>query len=178
MHSGLDIAPEVTVATIAVVGPSQAAPAQLAAAEQIGRMLAAGGHTLVTGGYGGVMEAASRGAVGTTVVGILSGTDRGEANPYVGVAIPTGLGEMRNALIVRAADAVICVGGSWGTLSEVALAVRTGVPVVVLDGWDLPDGPIPAGTPVEAVDAALAAAQALRPPPSPPAGPATRARRR
>lgn len=146
------------MSTIAVVGPSVATQAQLGAAEEVGRLLAAGGHTLVTGGYGGVMEAASRGAAGTTVVGILSGNDRREANDFVTVAIPTGLGEMRNALIVRAADAVICVGGSWGTLSEVALAIRTGVPVVMLGGWDLPEGPITVHTPQEAVAAALAAA--------------------
>lgn len=146
------------MATIAIIGPSQATAMQLAAAEEVGRLLAAGGHTLVTGGYGGVMEAASRGAVGTTVVGILSGTDRREANDFVTVAIPTGMGEMRNALIVRTADAIICVGGSWGTLSEVALAIRTGVPVVMLDGWDLPAGPIRAQTPAEAVEKALGAA--------------------
>lgn len=147
------------MATIAVVGPSHATPEEVADAEEVGRLLAAGGHTLVTGGYGGVMEAASRGAAGTIVVGILSGADRREANPYVTVTIPTGLGEMRNSLIVRAADAVICVGGSWGTLSEVALAVRTDVPVVMLGGWDLPEGPIPVHTPQEAVAAALRAAQ-------------------
>jgi hypothetical protein len=148
------------MATIAVIGPAQATPPELAAAEEVGRLLAAGGHTVVTGGYGGVMEAASRGAAGTTVVGILSGTDKAGANPHVTVAIPTGMGEMRNALIVRAADAVISVGGSWGTLSEVALAVRTGVTLVTLGGWDLPPGPVVVQSPQEAVAEALAAAAA------------------
>ena len=148
------------MATIAVIGPARATAAELAAAEEVGRLLAAGDHTVVTGGYGGVMEAASRGAAGTTVVGILSGADKSAANQYVTVAVPTGMGEMRNALIVRTADAVICVGGSWGTLSEVALAVRTGVPVVMLGGWDLPPGPVLAQSPQQAVAGALAAAAA------------------
>jgi uncharacterized protein (TIGR00725 family) len=142
--------------TIAVVGPALAKPEELTAAEEVGRLLAAAGHTVITGGHGGVMEAASRGAAiaDGTVIGILPGTQR-DANPFVSIALPTGLGEMRNALIVRAADAVICVGGSWGTLSEVALAMRTGVPVVVLRGWELPEGPVLADSPQEAVMAAI-----------------------
>ena len=119
--------------TIAVVGPAQATPDELDEAEEVGRLLAAGGHVVVTGGHGWVMEAASRGAAVNNglVVGILPGLER-DANPFVTVGLPTGLGEMRNALIVRSADAVICVGTSWGSLSEVALAVRTRVPVVLI----------------------------------------------
>ena len=81
----------------------------------------------------------SRGAadVGGVVLGLLPGTDRADANPYVSVAVPTGLGELRNGLLVRSSDVVVSVGGSWGTLSEVALAVRTGVPVVAIAGWTL-----------------------------------------
>lgn len=149
--------------TIAVVGPAQAEPDDLAAAEEVGRLLAVTGNAVITGGYGGVMEAASRGAaIGEgTVIGILPGLER-DANPFVTIALPTGLGELRNGVIVRAADAVICVGGSWGTLSEVALAVRTGVPVVMLQGWDLPAGPVLVASPHEAVRAALQLARVRR----------------
>jgi uncharacterized protein (TIGR00725 family) len=112
------------------------------------------------------MEAACRGArtAGGTTVGILPGSDRAQANPYVDIALPTGLGEVRNALVVRAADAVIAVGGAYGTLSEIALALRAGTPVVGLDTWELvrrgrPDqSVIQAGDPHAAVELALAAA--------------------
>lgn len=143
--------------TIAVVGPSEADVEELLAAEEIGRRLASAGHAVVTGGLGGVMAAASRGAaIGEgTVIGILPGPDRSAANPFVTVAIPTDLGELRNALLVRCADIVICVGGSWGTLSEVALAVKTAVPVVMLNGWNLPAGPTIASSAEQAVQMAL-----------------------
>ena len=148
---------------VAVVGPSEASDDELADAEAVGRRLAERGHVVLCGGHGGVMEAVARGAagVGGTVVGILPGTDRSAANPYVTVAIPTGLGELRNALLVRSADVVVSVGGSWGTLSEVALAVRTGVPVVALRGWSLPGDP--ALHPVGSVDEALDAVDTLAP---------------
>jgi uncharacterized protein (TIGR00725 family) len=149
---------------VAVVGPSGDPGAEvLALAEEVGRLLATAGALVVTGGGSGVMEAASRGAAGAggLVVGILPGPDRTEANPHVTVALATGLGEVRNALVVRAVDAVVSVGGSWGTLSEVALACRTGVPVVALAGWDLPaaDGPLVAADPAEAVRLALGPAR-------------------
>ncbi len=149
--------------TISVVGPAQASDAELHAAQEVGRLLAAGGHVVVTGGHGGVMEAASRGAAihDGVVVGILPGLER-DANPFVSIALPTGLGEMRNALIIRAADAVICVGTSWGSLSEVSLAMRTRVPVVMLGGWDIPEGPQLARTPDEAVRMAVRLAQRRR----------------
>jgi uncharacterized protein (TIGR00725 family) len=143
---------------IAVVGPGQATAEQLAVAEEVGAEVAAAGAVLVCGGLGGVMEAACRGSrsrLGTTV-GLLPGLDRTDANGWVQIAIPTGLGEMRNALIVRAADAVVAVGGAWGTLSEIALAMRTGVPVVGLGTWEF-DGILRAVTPAEAVRAALGA---------------------
>jgi uncharacterized protein (TIGR00725 family) len=111
------------------------------------------------------MEAACRGAraAGGTTVGILPGVDRARANPFVDVALPTGLGEGRNVLVVRAADAVIAVGGAYGTLSEIALALRAGTPVVGLHTWELarrgePDqAVIRAGDPREAVELALGA---------------------
>lgn len=145
---------------VAVVGPSGSPSSEvLDAALEVGRLLGEAGAVVVTGGGTGVMAAASEGAAsaGGTVVGLLPGTDRTEANRHVTVAIATGLGEVRNALVVRAVDAVVAVGGSWGTLSEVALACRTGVPVVSLLGWDLPasGGPAVADDPADAVRRAL-----------------------
>lgn len=143
---------------IGVVGAGQATAEQMRLAQEVGTLLAEQGHTVVCGGLGGVMEAAALGArvAGGAVVGLLPGLEREAANPYLTVVIPTGLGELRNGIVVRASDALISVGGSWGTLSEIALAVRTGVPVVSLAGWDLPDGPQRATTPAEAVRLATA----------------------
>jgi uncharacterized protein (TIGR00725 family) len=111
---------------------------------------------LVCGGLGGVMEAACRGAkeAGATTLGILPGTDRAAANPFVDVAVPTGLGEARNALVVRAADALVAVGGGYGTLSEVALALKAGKRVVGLGTWDV-EGVEAAGSPEDAVETVL-----------------------
>ena len=122
------------------------------AAEAVGRGLAAAGVTLVCGGLGGVMEAACRGAAanGGLTIGILPGADRAAANEWVKVALPTGLGELRNGLVVRAADAVIAIGGAYGTLSEIALALRTGVPVIGVNTWEI-DGIEHVGSPEEAV---------------------------
>ena len=125
---------------IAVVGPQDASVAELAIAEEVGAGLAAAGCVVVTGGLGGVMEAASRGArsrLGSTI-GILPGSDPGEANGWVELAIPTGLGQGRNALVVAAARGLVAVGGGYGTLSEVALALRAGKPVVGIGSWDVP----------------------------------------
>lgn len=135
---------------VAVVGPSVPGdPGLLDQASAAGRLLAGHGWVVVTGGLGGVMAAAAAGVAeaGGTAVALLPGSDRGAASPGHTVAIPTGLGEMRNALLVRSVDAVLALGGSWGTLSEVALAARTGVPVFSVAGWDLtgladePDAP-------------------------------------
>jgi uncharacterized protein (TIGR00725 family) len=124
---------------VAVIGASRATERQTELAQEVGRLLGEAGAVIITGGGGGVMEAASRGGAeaGATVVGLLPGEDRGHANPWVGVAIPTGLGELRNGLIVRACDAAIAVGGAYGTLSEIALALAQDVPVVGLDTWDI-----------------------------------------
>jgi len=139
-----------------VVGAGRATSEQAAGAEAVGRLLASRGAVLVCGGLGGVMEAACRGAKaeGGTTVGILPGPSRADANDYVDVAIATGLGEARNALVVRAADALVAVGGEYGTLSEIALALKAGTPVVGLGTWDI-DGIEQAGSPDEAVEAAL-----------------------
>jgi uncharacterized protein (TIGR00725 family) len=124
---------------VAVCGPSEATDDEAAWAEEIGRRLADAGATVVCGGLGGVMDAAARGARERdgVVVGILPGETRGGASRHLTVAIPTGMGEARNALIARAADAVIAVGGEWGTLSEIALAMKMGTPVIGLHTWDL-----------------------------------------
>lgn len=127
---------------VAVVGPADAArPADLSHAEEVGRRLAATGAVLLTGGHHGVMEAAARGtrAAGGASIGLLPGLVRAEGSPEHTFLLPTGLGELRNGLLVRAADAVVAVGCSWGTLSEIALARRTGVPLVLIDPWELPD---------------------------------------
>lgn len=127
--------------TIAVVGPGDADDALRTIAYRVGELVARHGDVLVTGGLGGVMDAASHGArdAGGVVVGLLPGNDGGAASPAVGIAVATGLGELRNALIVRAAAGVIAVGGSWGTLSEIAFAMRTATPVVCVGGWRISD---------------------------------------
>lgn len=108
-------------------------------AEEVGHLLGRAGATVITGGLAGVMEAASRGAanVGGLTVGILPGSDPGDANPYVRVPIATGLGVARNLVVVTAADAVLAVGGRYGTLSEIGLALRMGRHVVALSSWRL-----------------------------------------
>jgi uncharacterized protein (TIGR00725 family) len=125
---------------IAVCGPGDTAAApELATAEEAGAAIAEAGAVLVCGGLGGVMEAACRGArsKGGLTVGLLPSDDRGTANGWVQVAIATGLGEARNALIVRSADVVIAIGGGWGTLSEIAFARKAGKPVVGVGSWEL-----------------------------------------
>jgi uncharacterized protein (TIGR00725 family) len=145
---------------VAVAGSGDAAPGApvLAAAEEVGRLLGAAGCVVVTGGLGGVMAAASRGAsgAGATVVGLLPGLDRSAANPWVGVAVPTGLGELRNGLVVRAADVLVAVGGGHGTLSEVALALKAGKRVVGLGFGYAVDGVEAAADPADAAARALA----------------------
>jgi uncharacterized protein (TIGR00725 family) len=141
---------------VAVVGASQATPELEATAERVGELLARAGAIVITGGRGGVMAAASRGAhnAGGTAIGLLPGTSRADANEWVTIALPTGLGELRNGLIVRAADVLIAVGGAYGTLSEVALALAADVPVIGLDSWAI-DGIEEAQTPEQAVARAL-----------------------
>jgi uncharacterized protein (TIGR00725 family) len=132
-------------------------------AEAVGRAVAEAGAVLVCGGLDGVMEAACRGAHdgGGLTVGILPGRHRAEANPHVDIAIPTGLGEARNALVVRAADAVVAVAGEYGTLSEMALALRAGIPVVGLDTWELGRAGVADHAIVRATDPAHAVEQAV-----------------
>jgi uncharacterized protein (TIGR00725 family) len=142
-----------------VVGPGEAGSDVLAAAESVGRELARRGAVVVCGGLGGAMVAACRGAkeAGGTTVGLLPGADRTQANPYVDIAVATGLGEGRNALVARTADALVAVGGGYGTLSEIALALRAGKRVVGLGSWEI-RGMEPAESPAAAAAAALARA--------------------
>jgi uncharacterized protein (TIGR00725 family) len=128
-----------------------------AAAEEVGRLLARRGCTVVTGGGGEVMAAACRGAkqAGGTTIGILPGERRAEANEWVDHVVVTGIGHARNLAVAASGDAVIAVGGSWGTTSEIAFARRLGRPVVILEpGPDVPGVPR-AATPAEAVELAL-----------------------
>ena len=147
---------------VAVIGAGSASDSEAELARLVGAGLAEAGAVLVCGGLGGVMEAAAQGARerGGLTVGVLPGTDAAAANPFIVLPLATGMGEARNALVVRAAEAVIAVGGEWGTLSEIALARKMGIDVVVLgrppaQGLDLPR----AGTPDEAVQWALERAQ-------------------
>jgi uncharacterized protein (TIGR00725 family) len=144
---------------VAVVGAGAACVAEERTAEEVGRRLAEAGAVVVCGGLGGVMEAACRGAKagGGTTVGILPGTSRTDANPHVDLAIATGLGELRNGLVVRTADALVAVGGEFGTLSEIALALKASKPVVAVRGWELARE----GEPVEAIVRATSAADAV-----------------
>jgi uncharacterized protein (TIGR00725 family) len=111
---------------------------------------------MVCGGLSGIMEAASRGAAQEdgTIIGIIPGSDKGEANPHVTFTIPTGMGVARNILIVRTADALVALAGGSGTLSEIALALNIGKPVVDLGGWNI-HGTRTASSAEEAVDLAL-----------------------
>lgn len=139
------------------------------AAAEVGRLLAEKGFVVLTGGLGGVMAAASKGAkeAGGATVGILPGTEMTTpANPYVDVAIYTGMGEARNVINVKSCKAAIAIGGEYGTLSEIALALKGGCPVILLNSWSMaphggtrkPDWQI-ASTPEEAVLKAAAAAE-------------------
>lgn len=141
---------------VAVAGPGECDADTAATAEEVGRELAARGAVIVCGGLGGAMEAACRGAksAGGTTIGILGGSDRGDANEFVDVAIATGLGEMRNTLVVRAADAVVALSGGCGTLSEIAFALKTETPVIGLATWDI-EGVVAAGDAAEAAELAL-----------------------
>ncbi len=149
---------------MAVVGAAKATAQDMRDAEEVGRLLGQAGAVTVCGGRGGVMAAASKGAAqaGGTVVGMLPGLDRSDANEWVTVAVPTGLGELRNGLIVRTVDVMIAVGGAYGTLSEVAMGLQAGHRVFGLHTWQI-DGIEAVDSPQVAVQRALAAAVDARP---------------
>jgi len=148
---------------IAVIGGGQCSPKEAWLAEEVGRELARQGAILVCGGLGGVMEAACKGASseGGITIGILPGDSHRAANPYVQVPIVTGLGYARNIVVVKSAQAIIAIGGSYGTLSEIGHALQNNIPVIGLNTWSLSrngkqdSSIIPAENPTEAVTKAL-----------------------
>ena len=144
---------------VAVIGSGREHEAR---AEEVGRLLAERGCTVVTGGLGEVMEAAARGAksAGGTTIGILPGETRGSASPWIDHVVVTGVGHARNLAVVASGDAVIAVGGRWGTLAEIGFAHVLGRPVVILEaGWEL-EGVRQAASPEEAVELALSSIEA------------------
>jgi len=148
---------------IAVIGGSQCSPEESKLAEAVGRELARRGAVLVCGGLGGVMKAACKGATseGGLTIGVLPGDSRRQANPYVQIPIVTGLGYARNIIVVKSAQAVIAIDGSYGTLSEIGHALQDNIPVIGLGTWSLSrngqpgDSIIPAENATEAVEKAL-----------------------
>jgi uncharacterized protein (TIGR00725 family) len=156
---------------VAVVGGGLCSPQEAAAAEAVGRRLAEAGAILICGGMGGVMAAACRGAksAGGLTIGVLPGFSAADANPHVDIPIITGMGEARNIIIVRTASAVIAVGGEFGTLSEIAFALKLGRPVIGLGSWELAregrpaQAIVKAETPDEAVRLALSAVSSRSP---------------
>jgi uncharacterized protein (TIGR00725 family) len=148
---------------IAVIGASQASASEMKTAELVGREIAKSGAALVCGGMGGVMEAACKGAgqEGGITIGILPGDNRLSANEFVKIPIVTGIGYARNVAVVKSAQAVIAVGGSYGTLSEIGHALQSGLPVIGLETWSISrkrkdKSPIiEVKTPAEAVEKAL-----------------------
>jgi uncharacterized protein (TIGR00725 family) len=148
---------------IAVIGGSQPSSKEAKLAEAVGRELAKQGAILICGGLGGIMEAASKGASseGGVTVGILPGNNRQEANPYVQIPIVTGMGYARNIAVVKSAQAVIAIGGNYGTLSEISHALQSGIPVIGLKTWALSkngrqdNSIIVVNSPAEAVNKAL-----------------------
>ncbi|NPV60374.1 MAG: TIGR00725 family protein [Actinobacteria bacterium] len=124
---------------IGVIGGQFCSEEESRIAFELGRLLAERGAVIVCGGLGGVMEAACKGAreAGGTTIGILPGPFRSDANPYVDHAIATDMGQARNAIIVRTADAVVAVGGEYGTLSEIAMALKMGKKVVAISSWEI-----------------------------------------
>ena len=152
---------------IAVIGDSACSSAEAKLAETVGELLAQQGVTVICGGLTGVMEAVCRGAKskGGLTIGILPGEDSSMANPWVDIPVLTGLGEARNVVVVKSAQAVIAIGGRYGTLSEIAYALKSGIPVISLNTWSLSrneredDSIIRVQSAIEAVDKAVALAR-------------------
>lgn len=146
---------------IGVIGPGRCSGKIKKNAEIIGRLIAASGAVLVCGGLGGVMEAAAKGAKekGGTTIGIIPSDNKEDANKYIDIVIPSGIGEARNLLIIRTADVVIALPGMFGTLSEMAFCMKTKTPLVSLQAWDISDRIIRVEDPVKAVEEALKLAE-------------------
>lgn len=147
---------------IGIIGNGLEDPELNRLAEEAGALIAKEGYALVNGGLGGVMRASAKGAKENNglTIGILPGSDPKDANPYIDVPISTGMGEMRNLLIIRAASALIAIGGGYGTLSELALALKAKKPVIGLNTWDVSKEVIKAAGPAEAVKKAVEALRA------------------
>ena len=142
---------------VAVIGAGECDAETAEQARAIGRLLAERGCVVVTGGLGGVMDAASEGArsAGGQVVAILPGSDPASATPHADLAIATGMGDARNAILANTAEAFVAVAGSYGTLSEIAFALKRGKPVVSLGSWEVDPAVVHASTPEEAVERIL-----------------------
>jgi len=146
---------------IGVIGTSEASTEEYQTAEEVGREIARRKGILVCGGLGGVMEASCRGAKseGGLTIGIIPGSSKKEANPYVDIPIVTGISEARNIIVVRSSNAIIAIGGSFGTLSEIAFALKLEIPVVGINTWEVSTNIKKATTPKEAVDLAFSLAR-------------------
>lgn len=142
---------------IGVLGGGQCTAEVSALAEEVGRLIAQQGAILICGGLYGVMEAACKGAkeAGGSTIGVLPGNKKEDANPYVDIALPTGMSDARNIIIVRSSDAAIAINGSHGTLSEMAFALKFGIPVVGLQTWDVDEKIVRATSATAAVKKAL-----------------------
>jgi len=148
---------------IGAIGASEPTEAGCAAAREVGRLIAEAGAVLVCGGLGGVMEAAARGCAeaGGLVLGILPGTEAEQANPFVGIAVPTNMGHARNVIIAHTAQALIAVEGEYGTLSEIAIGLKLGRPVIALGTRYQVEGMVDAASPAAAVRLAFAMLSAV-----------------
>lgn len=142
-----------------MIGAGEASSEEYDQAHDVGKRVAERGGIVVCGGLGGIMEAAARGATeaGGVAIGVLPDEDRRRANEYLSYSVATGMGQARNLAVVCSADAVIAVGGGYGTLSEIGLARKVGRPVVALGSWELGDHLVSASSPEEAVEAAFGA---------------------
>ena len=146
---------------IGVIGTSQASNEELKIAEEVGREIAMNDGIVVCGGEGGVMEAACKGAKSADglTIGIIPGFSARDANPYVDVPVITGMSHARNIIVVRTSNAIIAIGGSYGTLSEIAFALGLGIPIIGLNTWEVSSDIISASTPKEAVEMAYSLAR-------------------
>ncbi len=142
---------------IGVIGATNASEEEKRTSEEVGALIAGKECFLLCGGMGGVMEAACRGAksAGGTTIGILPGPESSSANRFIDIPIVTGMGEARNVIVAKSSHSIIAVGGSFGTLSEISFALKSGIPVIGLDTWDVSEEIIKCKTPEEAVRTAF-----------------------
>lgn len=142
---------------IGVIGAANASEEEKRTSEEVGVLIAKGDCFLLCGGMGGVMEAACRGAksAGGTTIGILPGPEASSANRFIDIPIVTGMGEARNVIVAKSSHSIIAIGGSFGTLSEISFALKSGIPVIGLDTWDVSEEIIKCETPEQAVRTAF-----------------------